>query len=127
MATIRDRAPIFVPLLVLALLICHGALGSADKLVLEPVSSAAAHQLWGEAVEPGPADDRPAEYSPAHGYYIAAFITLSIGVLFRLLFRGTIPTRHTAIAFRQTQHDLVLAFSTPGQGPTSTLLQVFRL
>ena len=127
MAAIRSRAPIFVPLLVIALLLCHGALGNMDQPVLEPTQSAAVHQIQGDTGGPIPADEHPIGHSPTHSYYAVAFLTIFVGGLLGLLFGGVLPTRRIVIAPRQTRYDLVPDISYPSPRPTPTLLQVFRL
>ncbi|CAN5886286.1 hypothetical protein BH23ACT11_BH23ACT11_29890 [soil metagenome] len=127
MSAIRSRAQLFVPLLVLALLICHGALGSMDKLNLNPVPTVAVHQLLGEAGTPVPADERPAEHPPAHGYYVVVLLTVFFGALLGLIFRGAVPTERLALALSRSRHDLVLPvfYSQPRAIPAFS--QVFRL
>jgi hypothetical protein len=127
MAAIRVRAPIFAPLLVIALLLCHGALGNVDKFALDAAPSVAMHQLQGETGEPGPAEGSPAEHPPAHGYYIVTLLTVVAGAFFRLLSRSSVTTQLIALAKRQIRHDFALVISPPVPGPTPVLLQVFRL
>lgn len=126
MAVIRTRAPLFVPLLVITLLVCHGTLGSMDRPVLEPVPAVAAHQISGEAGEPVPADEHPIEHSLAHGHYVVAFLTVFLGLL-GLLSRDASPTRRVAIALRQSRCKLASDVLCPNPKVTPTLLQVFRL
>jgi hypothetical protein len=127
MSAIRSRAPIFAPLLVLTLLICHGALGNMDEFALDAAPSVAMHQLQGETGEPGPAEGSPAEHPPAHGYYIVTLLTVAAGAFFWLLSKSTFTTQLVTLAKRQIRHDFALAASLPLPGPTPVLLQVFRL
>ncbi len=127
MSAIRSRAPIFAPLLVLTLLICHGALGNVDKVALDAAPTVAIHQLQGETGETGPAEGSPAEHPPAHGYYIVTLLTVVAGAFFWLLSRSTFTTQPVALAKRQVWHDFALVVSPPVPGPTPVLLQVFRL
>lgn len=131
MAAVRSRAPFFVPLLVVALLMCHGALGNMDTLVLDPASSEAVHQLQSEAdaagPASGPADESPVEHPPAHGLYIVTFLTVLIGTFLVLLSSGIVPTQRIAVAPRRSQHDLISHRFYPGTSFAPALLQVFRL
>lgn len=127
MSAIRSRAPIFVPLLVLALLICHGVLGSPDHSVVEPASSVAVHQLQGESGAPGSSGEHPVEHPPAHGYYVVAFLTVLIGAFLGLLFRGALPTVRITLPFRQIQQNFASPILYSGSRLTPNLLQVFRL
>lgn len=121
------RAPIFASLLVLTLLICHGALGNTDKLVLDTAPSVAMHQLQGEAGESGPAKESPTEHSPVHGYYMATLLTVMVGAFFWLLFRNTVATRRISVVFKQNRRNSALVISPHAPRLTPILLQVLRL
>lgn len=127
MAVVRNRAPIFAPLLVLALLICHGALGNVDKVALDAAPTVAVHQLQGEASGHGPAEESPAEHPPAHGYYVVTLLTVITGAFFWLLSRSSVATQRITLALRQIRHDFAFVVSPPVPGPTPVFLQVFRL
>lgn len=127
MAVARSWAPTFAPLLVLALLICHGALGNMDKFALDAAPSMAMHQLQGEAGEPGPAKESPPEHSPAHGYYTATLLTVTAGAFFWLLSRNAGATQRVSVVFKQNRRSFAPVISPPASGPTPVLLQVFRL
>ncbi|MGB3683162.1 MAG: hypothetical protein WA990_11830 [Rubrobacteraceae bacterium] len=116
-----------MPLLVLALILCHGALGSMDKLVLDPVPSVAVHQLQNGAGEPGPASGNPVEHAPSYGSYIVAFLTVMVGVFSGLLFRGAVPARRIIVGFQRIRRSFGSNAYLPRLGPTPILLQVFRL
>jgi len=117
----RASAPLLTPLLVVALLLCHGAAGSLHEATLEP---AAAHPLPAEGHSP----QHPAEHSPSHaGYvaYFAAFFAVLLGVLIRP------PVGMAGRQLPALPVTLRVAFAKPplclGLAPTAPSLQVFRL
>jgi hypothetical protein len=117
----RASAPLLTPLLVVALLLCHGAAGGLHEATLEP---AAAHALPSE----GHSAQHPAEHPPPHaGYvaYFAAFFAVLLGVLIRppVGMAGRPPPAQPVT--------LRVGFAKPplcrGLAPTAPRLQVFRL
>lgn len=127
MSVLRDRAPVFVPLLVLALLICHGALGSVGDPALKPITSGPIHHSPVEAGGSGSGGGHPIEHPPAHGYYVVAFLTVLVGAFLRLISKGAIPTRRITLPFLQTRHNFTSPILYPGPRLTPNLLQVLRL
>lgn len=118
----KVRAPLLAPLVVLSLIACHGALGGAHLLVVEPIQPAPAHAApsTGESLA-----ENPPEHSFEDLYYAAFFVTL-FGSLLSLLFRGVGGPRPTA-AFSIPSHcSSTRTFRRRGS-PTRPLLQVFRL
>ena len=118
----RASVPLLAPLLVVALLLCHGAAGGLHQATLEP--AAAAHALPSE----GHSAQHPEEHSPSHtGYvaYFAAFFATLLGALIRP------PVGTAAGRLPAPPAALRAAFGTPtlcrSLAPTAPSLQVFRL
>jgi len=119
----RASVPLLAPLLVVALLLCHGAAGGLHQAGLEPPAEAA-HALPSE----GHSAQHPAEHSPSHaGYvaYLAAFFAALLGVLIRPpvgMAGGRLPAPPATLR---------VTFATPPLcrelAPTAPSLQVFRL
>jgi hypothetical protein len=118
----RASVPLLTPLLVVALLLCHGAAGGVHEATLEP---AAAHALPAEGHS---SPQHPAKHSPSHaGYvaYLAAFFAVLLGVLIRP------PVGMAGRQLSALPVMLRVAFAKPplcrGLAPTAPSLQVFRL
>ena len=117
----RGSMPLLAPLLVVALLLCHGAAGGLHQSALEP---AAAHALPAGGHSP----QHPAEHSPSHaGYvaYLAAFFAALLGAVIRPAVGkagGRLPAPPATLR---------VAFAAPplcrGLAPTAASLQIFRL
>lgn len=122
LAAVKIRIPLLAVLVMLTLLVCHGALGSTDRLALEP--AAVAHQSSGAA---GASVNHLVEHASAHTYYyVAALCTLLLGSFVGLFF-GDVSRRRRFAVLRGARQRFSLKLSFGGVRSTPPFLQVFRL
>jgi hypothetical protein len=118
----RASVALLAPLLVVALLLCHGAAGSLHLSALEP--AAADHALSSE----GHSAQHPAEQSPSHVRHVA-YLVAFFAALLSVLIRP--PVGVSGRRLPAPPATLRVAFATPppcrGLAPTAPSLQVFRL
>ena len=146
----RAQTTLLASLLILALLLCHGAMGGFHQLAphLATATQAATQaDAQGAAVpggthghpdhasaspESGPGGERqaghaeghPAPYFPPPGFYLAALVMVLLASIFGTASRGVAP--FPALASWATRRPPPAAF-LPGLTPTFSSLQVFRL
>lgn len=110
-------------LLVMALLVCHGAYGTAvHQLVSEAALSMGGHTYHGAV----PAEEEGASNEGLGGLGYAAALLLVLTAVFWLRFGGALERRGVP-TFRPLRGRYPLAAVLYPQGPTIPLLQVFRL
>ena len=142
----KARTTLLASLLILALLLCHGAMGGfhqlAPHLAADAQASgpgAATHgQTHGHAdhasasLEAGPEGERqaghaeghPAPYFPPPGFYLAALLVVLLAWIFKPASLGAAP--FPGLASWAVRRPPPAAF-LPGRSPTASSLQVFRL
>ena len=138
----KARTTLLASLLILALLLCHGAMGGFHQIQLAPHLAAdvqgAPGQTHGHAdhspasLESGPdgerqaghAEEHPAPYFPPPGFYLAALLVLLLAWIFKPASLGAAP--FPGLASWAVRRPPPAAF-LPGRSPTASSLQVFRL
>ncbi len=138
----REARTLLASLLVVALLLCHGAMGGFHQLAPQLAASAptsASGPATGAAVDAalahahaGPDEERPAghgeghppPYLPPTGFYLAALlVVLLASVLGPALGGAPLLFAARSWAVRRPPPAAIL----PGRPPTASSLQVFRL
>ena len=125
-------------LLVVSLLLCHGAMGSFHQLALQLSDSAPTpaavhgHAESSASPEAGPAAERPAvheegqptPYLPPPGFYLAALLVVLLASVFGPALRGapSLPVLGSWAVRRPPS-----AAFLPGRPHTASSLQVFRI
>ena len=132
----RRRAPasLLAPLLIVALFVCHGAIGSADhQTVLEfmPSAGSGALHATGGSVDSHSAD-RSADHPAPHLDYAVAALLVGLGASLLGRLFGTWRAAASPAALRRPSLGVssLAVFSSsvsPGRPPTATGVQVFRL
>lgn len=134
----RARTTLLASLLILALLLCHGAMGGFHQLPPHLATDAQGSAAPGHAnhasasLESGPDGERqaghegghPAPYFPPPGFYLAALLVVLLALIFIPASRGA--ARLPALASWAVRRPPPAAF-LPGRSPTAFSLQVFRL
>ena len=130
----RASAWLLAPLLVAALIVCHGAIGDADQIVLElaPPTSSDSLPITGSSADLHSGDhsvDHPVDHSASHVDYVVAvlFAGLCASVLGRL-FGDWRTSRYIASSgVRRPTLDVVSPSVLAARPPTTLEVQVFRL
>ena len=142
----RARTTLLASLLILALLLCHGAMGGFHQLAphlaaeaqADAQGSAAPGQAHGHADhapvplefghdgerQAGHEEGHPAPYFPPPGFYLAALLVVLLALIFVPASRGAV--RLPALASWAVRRPPPAAF-LPGRSPDASSLQVFRL
>jgi hypothetical protein len=115
-------------LLVVTLLLCHGAFGALHLVCYPPLCAGEAehpaeHQAAAGAV--GDAHEHPMDHGTSTGYFAVLAVGL-LGLLLGLLFKGA-PLRITLDARWPVVLRQIPAVLRPPPTPTPITLQVFRL
>ena len=142
----KAATTLLASLLVVALLLCHGAMGGFHQLAPQlavsaqaPVGGASAHgpadhaSAWPEAAQEagfdgerpaGPGEGHPAPYFPLPGFYLAALLVVLLAAVLGSALRSApaLPILGSWTVRRPPP-----AAFLPGQTPTASSLQVFRL
>jgi hypothetical protein len=124
--TLRNLAP----LLLVALLSCHGFLGAPHHAPGPPDHSHHATYPAGEHPSHAPAEEPPNGHPGlhlGHSGYAVVLISFLIGATLVLLLSGTRAWRKPAAVLRLTGWPLPSLVLHPPRGPTAPLVQVFRL
>lgn len=117
---------VLAPLLLVALLACHGFLGAPHHA---PGLSDHSHLDEGHpshALAEELSDDHPGLHL-GHSGYAVVLISLLIGATLGLLLSGARACRKPAAAPRLAERSLPPLVLHPSLGPTAPLVQVFRL
>lgn len=131
----RASASLLAPLLVVALFVCHGAMGGADHqtgLELMPSASAGALQTAGGSADAHSADspvDSSVDQPASHVDYVVAalFAGLCASLLVRLFGVSRTGAFTASCAVRRVALGVPSLSVLPARPPTAPEVQVFRL
>ncbi|QIN84536.1 hypothetical protein GBA63_19230 [Rubrobacter tropicus] len=128
----KAQTTLLASLLILALLLCHGAMGGFHQLA--PASGPISHGHADHASaspESGTDGERQAGHEEGHpapslppSFYMAALLVVFLALIFWPASRGAVPP--SALASWAVRRPPPAAF-LPGRPPTTSSLQVFRL